>query len=76
MADIITIIHTTRTHYSAEEAAKYSITVADLISALEQYDEDTKVVFCNDNGYTYGEIHERLVDEIELEEEEEEEDEE
>lgn len=33
-----------------------TITVGELIAELEQYDEDTPVILCNDNGYTYGEI--------------------
>ena len=55
MTEIITL-NTTRTDYGAKEAALRSITVGELISLLEQYDEDSKVIFSNDNGYTYGRI--------------------
>lgn len=59
------LLHTTRTDYSEKEAAKRSITVGRLIQALENYDEDTMIVFCNDNGYTYGSITAGLISETE-----------
>lgn len=33
-----------------------TMTVGDLIEYLSQFDEDTKVILNNDNGYTYGSI--------------------
>ena len=33
-----------------------TMTVADLMAYLEQFDEDTQVYLKNDNGYTYGSI--------------------
>ena len=33
-----------------------TLTVGELISILENYDEDLKVYLRNDNGYTYGSI--------------------
>lgn len=35
-----------------------TMTVAELIQYLEQFDEDTEVYLKNDNGYTYGNITE------------------
>ena len=52
----IATLRTSRTHYSAEEAAKGSLTVGDLMDLLSSLDEDTVVVYSNDNGYTYGRI--------------------
>ena len=75
----LVLIHTTRSHYDAIQAANNSITVGELIDELQRYyDEDDKVVFCNDNGYTYGQISRNLIDEDTFspdEDEEEEEDE-
>ena len=53
MKTIVTL-EATRSDYSAKEAARNTLTVGELISYLEQYDEDSPVVFSNDNGYTYG----------------------
>ena len=70
-----------RDTYSASDCAKNTITVGELISVLERYDYDLPVIINNDNGYTYGEIHEStieesdVVDDDEYEEDEEEEDE-
>lgn len=68
------LLHTTRTDYSATEAAKHTISVGELIRELENFDEDEKIVFCNDNGYTYGSISGRLIVEVDDEEEKDEED--
>lgn len=62
------LLHTQRSHYSANEAAKHSLSVGELIEALSQFDEDDKIVFCNDNGYTYGTIYESFL--VETDEEE------
>lgn len=67
MATIVTL-DTQRTGYSIEEVAQRTMTVGELISYLEQYDEDTPVVYCNDNGYTYGEIKHYCIGEHETEE--------
>ena len=42
----------------APEQIRYTMTVAELISYLEQFDEDMEVYLDNDNGYTYGSITE------------------
>lgn len=57
-------IWTSRDTYSAEESARDSITIGELIRELENYDEDAKVVFVNDNGYTYGRISTRGINDI------------
>lgn len=49
-------LKTNRTYYSAQEAAKDSITVKELIDELSNLPSDEKVIFSNDNGYTYGYI--------------------
>ena len=67
------LLHTTRSDYSATEAANHTISVGELIRELENFDEDDKIVFCNDNGYTYGNISERLIVEVDDAEEEDEE---
>ena len=71
----ITILKTNRYEYSIKEAANNSITVRELIEYLQyNTDLDSRIVFSNDNGYTYGYITEDIVDEEFWEEEPEEED--
>ena len=73
----ITILRTNRSEYSIKEAADYSITVRELIDYLrDNADLDSRIVFSNDGGYTYGYITEDVVGEEYYEEEPEEEDEE
>ena len=72
----ITILKTNRSEYSIKEAADNSLTVRELIEYLQyNTDLDSRIVFSNDNGYTYGYITESAVGEKEWEEEPEEEDE-
>lgn len=69
----ITILKTNRSEYSIKEAADNSITVRELIEYLQyNTDLDSRIVFSNDNGYTYGYITEDVVDEEFWEEEPEE----
>ena len=69
----ITILKTNRYEYSIKEAADNSITVRELIEYLQyNTDLDSRIVFSNDNGYTYGYITEDVVDEEFWEEEPEE----
>ena len=56
------IIQATRDTYSAEESAKQSVKVKELIDMLSQYDGDEKVVLSHDGGYTYGYINEYKID--------------
>ena len=59
-----------RDAYSADQIKK-TLTVGEIIRILEQYDEDTKVLLQNDNGYTYGSIREESFEEDWSEEDEE-----
>ena len=69
----IVILKTSRDSYDIRESADYSMTVGELINELKKnYDEDDKIVFSNDNGYTYGIIERESIDEecVETREEE------
>ena len=50
-------IDTKRNGYEPDQCGR-TMTVGDLISALEEFDEDTPVYLRNDGGYTYGSITE------------------
>jgi hypothetical protein len=67
----IITISTNRSHYNIEGAAEDSMTVAELIEELRYLPGDCKVVFKNDNGYTYGYIMDRDIDSEYIEPEEE-----
>ena len=47
-------LYTSRDEYDIRLAAERSLTVGELIDELKRMDEDAKIVFDNDNGYTYG----------------------
>ena len=70
----VIILDTNRSYYGINEASENSITVEELISELQNYPSDAKIVFRNDNGYTYGHItvgsldEETVVNETEEEE--------
>lgn len=69
----IVILNTHRSDYDIRDAADCSMTVGELIDELRGYDEGLKVVFSNDNGYTYGYISSEDVDIVSKETREEEE---
>ena len=48
-------IETHRSGYSVGQCGR-TLSVAELIDYLSQWDENTPVYFSNDNGYTYGSI--------------------
>lgn len=76
MKETFTILKTNRSEYNIKEAAVQSITVRELIDYLrDNADLDSRIVFSNDDGYTYGYITERVVGEQFYEEEVEEDDE-
>ena len=50
-----------RVGYSPDQCGK-TMTVGELISYLEDFDEDAKVYLKNDNGYTYGRITANSID--------------
>ena len=52
------------------EANMASLTVGELIEILEQFDYDRPIYLRNDNGYTYGSITERDIEDAEEEAEE------
>ena len=65
------LLEAERTGYSTYQVGK-TMTVRDLISYLENYDDSTPVYISNDNGYTYGAIREYDFREVEEDEEEDE----
>lgn len=48
-------IQNVRSGYNPEQCGN-TMTVAELIEYLEQFDEDTRVYISNDSGYTYSPI--------------------
>lgn len=54
--DSVVKFKTHRSDYDIRESMPQAITVNDLIAILECYPGDAKVVFDNDNGYTFGGI--------------------
>lgn len=60
MKDMV-YIEAERDCYSPAEAAKKTMTVGELISLLDGYDENTPIILSHDNGYTYGWIKESRV---------------
>lgn len=56
MADIV-ILHTNRDDYDIENCANRSLSVGEVIDILNRYPDDAKMVFSNDNGYTYGVVN-------------------
>jgi predicted site-specific integrase-resolvase len=55
MKPIITL-KTNRDYYEAKECAENSMTVGEFMDMLSTYPNDAKIVFSNDNGYTYGTV--------------------
>ena len=51
-------LSTNRSYYDALHATKHTMTVRELIERLSLEDPDMKIIFSNDNGYTYGTISE------------------
>lgn len=77
MKKTVLTIEGRRTGYSIDQILNYAptMTVGQLIEALEEYDEDMPVMLNNDNGYTYGEITLSSFNEEEVEEDEDEDEE-
>lgn len=70
----IVTLNTNRSEYDIRDAADSSITVGELIDELEgNYNRNDKIVFSNDNGYTYGYVTAGYIDERRVETREEEE---
>lgn len=67
MRNGIVYIEGRRNGYGPDQCGK-TMTVGELISFLEMFDEEAKVYLKNDNGYTYGNISESSFEEDYLEE--------
>ncbi len=52
------IINAKRNGYAPDQCGR-TLTVAELISYLEQFDDDIPVYLSHDSGYTYGSITEQ-----------------
>lgn len=63
--EIYIALETSREGYSPEQLGS-TMTVKELIRELEQYDEEAKVIFSNDDGYTYGTINSYNIKEKEV----------
>ena len=63
----IVTLEANRSEYSATRAADKSITVGEFIKELKQFNEDAKIVFSNDGGYTYGYVCGSCIDIKEIE---------
>ena len=69
----IVMLLTNREEYDIRDAASRSMTVRQLIDELEcNYDEDAKIVFSNDHGFTYGYVGAGYIDSKRVETHEEE----
>lgn len=62
------IISAMRESYGKDDVR--TMTVAELIAALEEFDDDMPVILSHDSGYTYGGIRYELMEEEEDEEDE------
>ena len=73
--DRVLTFHTHREAYAPEQLENYdTFTIGELIAYLENFDRDIRIMYNNDNGYTYGTITENDLRFENLEGEEEEED--
>ena len=62
-----------RNGYGLDQCGR-TMTVAEMIDFLSQFDEDTPIYLKNDNGYTYGNINEGSFEEDDCEDLDEEDD--
>lgn len=62
------IISAMRESYGKDEVR--TMTVAEMIAALEEFDDDMPVILSHDSGYTYGGIRYDMMEEEEDEEDE------
>lgn len=62
-------IEGSRNGYSPDQCGQ-TLTVGELIEILEQFDYGRPIYIRNDNGYTYGSITERDIEDAEEDEEE------
>lgn len=64
----VVILEAQRESYTVAQCK--SVTVRELIEALEQFDQDLEIFLSHDNGYTYGGIHTEDIDLKSFDEEE------
>lgn len=62
MSTRVITISTNRSGYSIDQVIDKTLTVEELIEELRYLPGDCKVVFKNDNGYTYGYISDWDID--------------
>lgn len=55
-------LKTNRTGYSPEQVVHGTMTVGELINRLSDENPNDKIVFSNDEGYTYGAIYEDSIE--------------
>ena len=55
-------LETKREGYAPDQCSS-TMTVGELIQYLSQFDEDSKIYFSNDNGYTYGSLKDYQIQE-------------
>ena len=62
------LLNTKRTGYSIEQVLDQTstLTVQEMIDYLSDFDPDSPIFFSNDNGYTFGELNDYTIDEIEI----------
>lgn len=68
MKKSIITLTTSRSGYSIEQILDnyVTITAQELIDILKEFPPNTPVMFCNDNGYTYGHIYDQFINETEI----------
>ena len=52
----VLVLEVPREGYTTDQVPN-TATIGELISALEQYDDDTPIYVSHDEGYTYGGVH-------------------
>ena len=55
-------LKTNRTGYSPVQVVRGTMTVGELINRLSDENPNDKIVFSNDEGYTYGAIYEDSIE--------------
>ena len=59
-------LRTSREYYSIKECAEHSLSVAEVIDILSYLPKDAKVVFSNDNGYTFGAVNDDTIKSVRI----------
>jgi len=63
------LLNTNRTGYTVKQVLDKTstLTVGELIEYLSDFDPESPILFSNDDGYTFGEIREYSIDEVDIE---------